>query len=646
MAKQEPLRVPTDFTTPRDTQRDLMPPSHFQSAAPLRGVLDRAAAGSWSSGPRVSGAEISVFRAQEEVLQLRKENQRLMMLLQGDTSGGRSRCTDSTGRQGAELETLRCDLGQTRARLDQVRLELQQNLQENQKISSQKEFEEEIGRLRKEAAQSREEIENLQNRHQTELQQLNSSRASDQEAVLLACDRRQRSLDATATEMLQLRSGLEAVTEERDILREQLGQARQAFEGQSTTLQTLRTYIGQLSPKRAEEEKMAEALQKLSREKEAQEKTADLLSVRLKCVNEILALQEHKLLNKTSSDPLLSSRGGCESLGVLRLWRDRVYSLCVQLRTQELELKTEREKNTSGHHLDDKLAQLHLKEVATQSVKEDLAAAVRDNTELRSWKHHATVELGAMKEGLQRFGAAFEVKLAGVDKSREQLDVLSQRLAIAKRRIHTIQGLLVRRQCLQKVHQDSRQTAQEDQRVKRLQEELHLLTEEREELSQELRRTPELIDQALLKEQQAVLDKSRAALTEALSSQEEAQRSERETRARLEEVRSQLLQQQEESQQAEVQVSERLREADVQVNTARREHTKAVTSLRQFDRQVTREREQGRRDQQVKIDQSQKEVGRHRVLTATDLETNTMRTVVEEVMEEVQDTTTGSPLGI
>ena len=40
-------------------------------------------------------------------------------------------------RQGAELEALRCDLGQTRARLDQVRLELQQNLQENQKKSSQ-----------------------------------------------------------------------------------------------------------------------------------------------------------------------------------------------------------------------------------------------------------------------------------------------------------------------------------------------------------------------------------------------------------------------------------------------------------------------------------------------------------------------------
>ncbi|CAL8268498.1 unnamed protein product [Merluccius merluccius] len=784
MEKQK-LSIPTDFTAPtRRTEKHLMPPSHFTSAArpsgSLSGVHNPPAAASWgaaaTAGPGVSSpaaAWLAVSRVQGEVLELREENQRLM-LLQGDALRGRSRSTESTGRfveggggvgggggggvdgwarreaerrvqvetqrveaerlrgqlealkesearqraelrdkdctiqrQGAELETQRCDLGQTRARLDQVRLELQQNVQENQKISSQletleKESEEEIGRLRKEEARSREEVQalllkaersrreeegevkrrnldltaqmqNLQKTHQTELQRLTSSHSAALEAATRESDQRQRGLDATATEMLRLQSSLETAAAERDQLRDQLGQARQASEVQASTLQNLHHYIGQLSPQRGEEERLAETVQKLSREKEALEKTADLLTVRLKCVEEILTLQEQKLLNK--------SGGGGAGLGVLRLWRERVYSLCVRLRTQELELRRERERDVSESHetervkrsllgailgfsqvttgilspgcleqvrrleeevkqeqlqnallqrnLDDRLAQLHLEEVGTQRLKEDLAAAGRENAELRSWKHQASVDLGTVKEALQRFSAAFEAKVAEVNKTQELLGVFSQRLAFATRRTQTVQGLLGRRAALQKVQHSSRQTAQGEERARRLQAELQLLGEEREELSQELRRTPELIDKALaelretfgcqLKEQQEELDQSRGALAEALSSREEVQQREQETQARLqetearlEEAHSQLLLQQEQSQQAlrsaESQVCERLREMEGQVNIARREHTKAVMSLRQFDRQVTREREQGRRDQQLQMDQSQREI--------------------------------------
>ncbi|CAL8362403.1 unnamed protein product [Lota lota] len=772
IAAGQKLSVPTDFAAPPvpgHIQKNLMPPSHFasavQTAASLRGVHNQPAAEPWScaAGPGVSSpaaAWLAVSRAQGEVLELRKENQRMMML-QGDALRGRSRSTDSNGRfvdgggggdgwvrleaewrvqvetqrveaerlrgqlevlreseerqrgelrdkdstlhrQGAELETLHCDLGQTRARLDQVRLELQQNLQENQKISSQlqvleKESEEEIGRLRKEEARSREEVqtllreaertrreveeearrrnvdltiqmENLQKTHQTERQQLAASRGAELEAEEHARDQLQRSLDATATEMLRLQSHLETAAAERDALRDQLSQASQALEGQAATLQNLRGYIGEMSPERGEEERLGEAVQKLSREKEALEKTADLLSVRLKCVNEILTLQEQKVLHKT--DPLPPS-GGSEGLRVLRLWRERVYSLCVRLRTQELETETERERALSGektlqqevkqeqlrntllqHRLDDSLAQLHLEEVAVQSLKEDLASLGRENTELRSWKHQASADLGAAKEGLLRFSAAFTARVADLNKSQDQLTVFSQRLTFAKRRVQTIQGLLVRRAALQKVQHSSREPAQEDGRVSRLQAELQLLGGEREELSQELRRTPDLIDKALaqlretfghqLKEQQEELDRSRGALAEALSSQEEAQRREHktqaqleETKAQLEEMHSQLLLQQEQSQQAlrsaEAGVTERLREMEGQLNTARREHTKAVMSLRQLDRQVTREREQGRRDQQLQIDQSQKEIqDLQRRLKETETDRNLLLASVQE----------------
>ncbi|CAL8401534.1 unnamed protein product [Boreogadus saida] len=792
-AAGEKLSVPTDFTAPPlpgNLQKDLMPPSHFTSAvqpsssvrgvqtsASVRGVHNQPAAESWSSaaGPGVSNpaaAWLAVSRAQGEVLELRKENQRLMML-QGDSLRGRSRSTDSNGRfvegggggggggegwmrleaewrvrvetqrveaerlrgqlealkeseerqrgelrdkdstlhrQGAELQNLRGDLGQTRSRLDQVGLQLQQSLQENQKISSQlvtteKESEEEIRRLRKEEAWSREEahtllreaersreeeeedakrrnidlttqMENLQKTHQTERQQLTASHATETEAAAVARDQLQSSLDATATQMLQLQSRLGTATAERDALREQLSQARRELEGQTATLQNLRGYIGEMSPERGEEERLGETVQKLSREKEALEKTADLLSVRLKCVNEILTLQEQKVLHKTlSSDPGPpgggGGGGGGEALRLLRLWREKVYSLCVRLRTQELEQKRERERARSGeealqeevqqeqlrgallqHSLDDRLAQLRLEEVAAQSLKEELASLGRENAELRAWKHRAGADLGAAKEALLRFGAAFAARVADVNQSQDQLNAFCQRLTFAKRRVQTIQGLLGRRAALQKLQLSSREAAQADDRVSRLQAELHLLGEEREELGQELRRTPDLIDKALaqlretfgcqLKEQQEELDRSREALAGALSSQEEVQRREHETQARLEEAKarleelhSQLLLQQEQSQQAlreaEAGLTERLREAESQVNTARREHTKAVMSLRQLDRQVTREREQGRRDQQLQIDQSQTEIqDLQRRLKETETDRNLLLASVQE----------------
>ena len=87
-------------------QKDLMPPSRFtfaaQTSASVRGVHNQPGVESWSSaaGPGVSSPAavwLAVSRAQGEVLELRKENQRLMML-QGDSLRGRSRSTDSNGR--------------------------------------------------------------------------------------------------------------------------------------------------------------------------------------------------------------------------------------------------------------------------------------------------------------------------------------------------------------------------------------------------------------------------------------------------------------------------------------------------------------------------------------------------------------------
>lgn len=45
---------------------------------------------------------------------------------------------------------------------------------------------------------------------------------------------------------------------------------------------------------------------------------------------------------KTSTDPLLKNQS--EGLQVLQLWREKVFKLCVQLRTKDIELKEEKNK--------------------------------------------------------------------------------------------------------------------------------------------------------------------------------------------------------------------------------------------------------------------------------------------------------------
>lgn len=48
---------------------------------------------------------------------------------------------------------------------------------------------------------------------------------------------------------------------------------------------------------------------------------------------------------QTSMDPLVEE--GSEGLQVLQLWREKVFKLCVQLRSKDVEIRGEKEKLTS-----------------------------------------------------------------------------------------------------------------------------------------------------------------------------------------------------------------------------------------------------------------------------------------------------------
>ncbi|XP_030010956.1 coiled-coil alpha-helical rod protein 1 isoform X2 [Sphaeramia orbicularis] len=735
---KERLVVPTDFITPAvsgNVQRDLVPPSHFATSvhSTTRGVKMPVTAPpiSWTNSgkaavppadPSHNNPWFAITQAQQEILELRKENQRIMMLqaesirerspadhvpvfreraadrsekwmsewcletekhkaeaerLKGqveaiketaDRHRDEMRDKDSImNRQVRELEALREELCKTRSDLGQVREELSHSNAQQDKIRSQlenlnRDSSAEIAKLRRDAERSKEEVqalrlkadmsrkqaeeaakqqilrlseqlEDLQKNQEVELQQLNTSHCAELDAARKANNELQARLQSMASEVLQLKSSLIDASTERDGLKEHLSQIGQAFETQSATLQSLRNYIGQLAPEKGEKERLNEAVERLNKEKAALQMTTELLTIRLNSVNEILALQEEKMVKKTLTDPLV--KNGSESLQVLQLWREKVFKLCVQLRSKDIELRSEKEELLSRvrsieqqlqqeqhratvlkHSLDDRIAELDLEKVEKETLKQDLALAQKENSQLKSQGQKAEDELATLKEAVQRFSLAFESKVAEVNAAQARLNIATQRLTFAKRQVETVQVLIMRRVALQKVQQASKQAEQAADSIRNLQTELSLVCEERDKLTQELKRTPELIEKALadLKEQyesrtmqqQQELEQSWMEVRQAVAGREEAQQSLQQIQAQLEEsrvnlekLRSELFSQQEHSEQAlqervseiEQCCAEKLREMEVQVNTARREHTKAVMTLRHFERQAAKKQD-------------------------------------------------------
>lgn len=566
-------------------------------------------------------------------------------------------------RQARELETMREELCKTKAELGLVREELSQSNAQKEKISSQHKnlnrvSSEEMAKLNRDLERSREEardlcvkaeryrlqaeeavkqqtfrlskqLEELQKNQDLELQQLNASYNAELQEATKANSELQGRLQIMTSEVLQIKNCLTEVSAERDGLKEHLSQMRQAFETQSTTLHSLRNYIGQLSPENGEKKRLNDAVERLNKEKAALQTTTELLTIRLNSVNEILTLQEEKIIKEQrSTDPLV--KDGSECLHVLQLWREKVFKLCVQLRTKDIELRGEKQKLLSKitsveqelqqeqhrasvlqHSLDDKIAALDLERVEKETLKQDVAQAHKENSLLKLQAEKDQTDIKSLTEAVQRFNLVFENKVAEMDAAQTRFNICTQRLMFAKRRVETIQGLIMRRAALQKVQQSSKQAEQAADCIRNLQTELRLVSEERDNLTQELKRTPELIEKALsdLKEQyesrlmhkQQELEQSLLDVQQTTASRVEAQQSlvqiqdlleEREVKS--EQLRCELLRQQESSERAleervaemEERCAEKLKEMEDQVNTAKAEHTKAVMTLRHFERQA------------------------------------------------------------
>ncbi|KAJ0062097.1 hypothetical protein NL108_015669, partial [Boleophthalmus pectinirostris] len=270
-------------------------------------------------------------------------------------------------RQAHELEMVCEELQKIKAELGLVREELSQAIIEKEQIRTQSS--EEIQMLNRDLEISREEakdlslkadqcrlqaeeaikqqtqrlskqLEELQKNQETKIQKLTASHSAELQKTVRENRELHDRLQIMSSEVLQLKGRLTEVSAEKNGLKDHLSQMRQAFETQSATLHSLRNYIGQLTPESGERDRLNEALERLNKEKAALQTTAELLTIRLNSVNEILTLQEEKLIKKNTTESFV--KNGSEALHVLQLWREKVFKLCVQLRTKDIELRGEK----------------------------------------------------------------------------------------------------------------------------------------------------------------------------------------------------------------------------------------------------------------------------------------------------------------
>ncbi|XP_032903297.1 coiled-coil alpha-helical rod protein 1 isoform X2 [Amblyraja radiata] len=437
---------------------------------------------------------------------------------------------------------------------------------------------------------------------------------------------------------------LDDMGRERDALQEEMSEARGKLDSQSSLIQQLRTYIGQLVPDekqleeaRQEKEQLNNRVQHLEKERETLRSTVELLNVRLTSLTDILAIQESHRGGKPKPD-IGGGDDGKKATLVTR-WREKVFALMVQLKSQEIshtndvnhlhvkiaDLEEElavkgQEHAVMGHSLQDRTAEMDLERVKNQSLGDDLACAQKTVVRLQERADQADSDLRQLQELTGSFYQKFLDQEAELRKALCQLVNLSQRVTFANKRIDTIHGLWARKEALVRLHlqERSREPGPDISRRtnEELEKELELLNGERDQLAVELKRNSQLIEkkvsearlkfEAETKDCLAASGRLQEALAEKVQAQQrlteqltEAQREVEETQETAETLRRELCSQQGAYQEAlqekvaaaESLMAEQLSEMEKHLNEARREHAKAVVALRQADRQAARDKE-------------------------------------------------------
>ncbi|XP_066110284.1 coiled-coil alpha-helical rod protein 1 isoform X2 [Saccopteryx bilineata] len=639
----------------------LIPPSHFQ-ARPLP-TMPRMAPTWFSDSPLVQPL------AHQGVSETWPDNRRPQVMLwdrdvcdDGQEPGRRGRSVELQGAQALsqQAELISRQLQELRRLEEEVRALRETSLQQKMQLETQAMELEALARAEKagqaeaeglraalagaevvrknleEAAQR--ELEDVQRLHQEQLSSLTRAHQEALSSLTSKAEGLEQALSSLEARRDREAQELAAAQKEAELLRDQLGKAQQDLEVQVTLVKNLRSYVGEhISPEvrsqtwESQRQELLETVQHLQEDQDGQRRTAELLQVRVQSLTHILSMQEQELGRKLppseSREPELPGKG--QSL--LTRWREKVFSLMVQLKAQELEhgacvqqLKGQvaelqeraaaqsQEQAILQRSLEDRTAQVEVERIGAKALQVELSRAQE------AWRRgqQQTVEiqqqLKLVASAVGSFQTWLQNTVAGVEQAAAQLPSLSSRVSYAVRKVHTIQGLMARKLALAQLRQESCPPPPPAE----VSLELEQLREERNRLDAELQLSAHLIQQEVgrareqgeaerqqLSEVAQQLEQELQRTQESLASVglqlEAARQGQQESTEEAASLRQELTQQQESYGQAlqekvaevESRLREQLLETERRLNEARREHAKAVVSLRQIQRKAVREKE-------------------------------------------------------
>uniref|UniRef100_A0A674JTE9 Coiled-coil alpha-helical rod protein 1 n=1 Tax=Terrapene triunguis TaxID=2587831 RepID=A0A674JTE9_9SAUR len=604
------------------------------TVACLQGELEQLRGRSRAEGEALRAElEEQKRRGQAEVTALKAELEELRRRGQAETHALRAELEEQRRRGQAEADALRAELEvaaeQHQQELAVARGELQAALEEGK-------------------AQTQRATERLQGalgEHQAELSRLCVAHGAEVGSL------RQRAL--------QLEQELEARGRARQSLQEQLSTAQAELASQQALLQQLRTYVGEqgsgLGPER---QQLLGQVQRLEGERDSLRTTAELLQLRLASLSDILALQELELTRKPC-DPL-QPEPAQKSQSLLSRWREKVFALMVQLKSQELghvdatnllqrkvsELQGEVESRDQKvalllHSLQDKTAEANMERVNNKTLRAELSHREDSGQLLQRRAEAAEGALRGLVEIVRRLHQQVGGQEAELKAAASNLAGLGNRVTFAAKRVDTIQGLVSRKVALARLQRDEQPKAAGSENDgpshEALRAELALLHQERDRLVAELKKGAQILKQQVAEaREKAELELREAtwSLQGALGQKEaaERERERRQQQGQLEGAQRELRESLEEAEglrrelaglrpeyeralqekvtEVETRLRQDLSELEQRLSEARREQTKAVVALRQAERRAARDRARSQELARLQEEAKREETGR------------------------------------
>uniref|UniRef100_A0A8C9PA41 Coiled-coil alpha-helical rod protein 1 n=1 Tax=Spermophilus dauricus TaxID=99837 RepID=A0A8C9PA41_SPEDA len=357
--------------------------------------------------------------------------------------------------------------------------------------------------------ESQRELEEVQRLHK---EQLSSLTQAHQEALFSLTNKAEgleKSLNSLETRRAMEVKELTVAQKEAELLRKELSKTQEDLTAQVTLVENLRKYVGEQDPLETpsqawetERQELLDTVQNLEEDRDGLHATVELMQVRVQSLMHMLTLQEEELLRKVQPSDLLEPEFTKKCQSLLNCWREKVFSLMVQLKAQELEhrdcvkqLKGQmaelQEKVTAQSQeqailqraLQDKTAEVEVERTGAKALQLELSRAQEARRRCQQQAASAEEQLKLVAGAVGSSQICFQNTLTKVEQAIARLPSLSNRLSYAVRKVHTIQGLMARKLILAQLWRGY------------LNLELEQLREERNRLDSELQLSAHVIQQ-------------------------------------------------------------------------------------------------------------------------------------------------------